>query len=350
MSDTASKKLRVVSEPSSLQKLAASACRRRECIRQEIGTPDPLSAPSRGKEPSELPDIVSLLSNPTYDTRFPFPFVGKTRQGRFNIDEESEEKFWSYMGREKFAELVTLFNEVRRSTAYSALYVYGTRGYGKSHLLAALVCLLAAGKDRVVYIPDCRECFPNPVLYMKHAMLFAWADDESKQQDIIAMNTEKEIYEFFEGREDVVFVIDQLNALDTHKDKSRADQKDHLSRWLEYLLLFHKAVLSSSANNHAILNEMPRQTTKKMMYVYGGLTKVSLRNNNSFVNISDYDLGGNGNLVVVEARGRTRRLHSAAGRRVHRLYPTTLEAEHREGREWREGQDQSENRNFQGHF
>src|SRR6185295_2194585 len=99
---------------------------------------------------------------------------------------------WFYMGREKFAELLRMFEEVREPS-YRGFWLYGTEGYGKSHLLAALVCHLVHAGERVVYIPDCRECVNDPVSYVRAAMLFAWADDDTMQEEITTLNTMEEI-------------------------------------------------------------------------------------------------------------------------------------------------------------
>jgi chromosomal replication initiation ATPase DnaA len=181
------------------------------------------------------------------------------------------------MGREKFADLIDEFKHIRGNSGYSALIVYGNRGYGKSHLLAALVCYFAAREEKVVYIPDCREFLDDPVSYMRAAMLFAWTDDE-KQQNIMALNTMEDIYQFFRNQHDVIFVIDQLNALDEWKtdDEDTAKKKAYLHRWLNRFKASHKAILSSSANNQSMLNVVSEQSSKKMMYVHGGFTKVSL--------------------------------------------------------------------------
>jgi len=286
MSDTASKKLRAESEASQLQRLAASACRQRERIRQDIEKLDPLIVPSlKNSKESKPTNIVSQLSNPAYETKLPFPFVGDTNANRFEVDKESDEKYWRYMGREKFANLIDEFENIRRDPGYTVLHVYGTRGYGKSHLLAALVCVLAAWEVKVVYIPDCRELIRSPVSYVRAAMLFAWTGDESKQQNIMALENEEDIYRFFENQVDVIFVVDQLNALDIRKtdDRRTADKKADLYQWLDRCMACHKAILSSSANNHKFLNAVIKHPSQKMMYVYGGLTEVSLRSNNSFV-------------------------------------------------------------------
>ena len=65
------------------------------------------------------------------------------------------------------------------------------------------------------------------------AMLFAWVDDESKQQDIMALKTQEDIYEFIQYKKGVVFVIDQLNALQKQDQNDKfADKKLQLYSWL----------------------------------------------------------------------------------------------------------------------
>jgi len=191
------------------------------------------------------------------------------------------------MGREKFTELLNEFEKIREDSAHRDLMVYGTKGYGKSHLLAALVCYLTARGGKVVYIPDCRDFFEDPVAHMRSAMLFAWADDESEQQNIMALTTQKEIYGFFQRRKDVVFVIDQLNALEreVNDEERTVSRKVEIREWLKSLRspAQHRAILSSSANNNSIHEGASKQSTGEIMYVYGGFTRVSLRSNNSFV-------------------------------------------------------------------
>ena len=58
------------------------------------------------------------------------------------------------MGREKFTTLIDKFEYLYKDDSKTYLIVYGTRGYRKSYLLATLVCLLAAGKTYIIYIPN----------------------------------------------------------------------------------------------------------------------------------------------------------------------------------------------------
>lgn len=51
------------------------------------------------------------------------------------------------------------------------LFLRGTVGYGKSHMLAALVLLLIMEGEGVVYLPDCRAMLGSLVPYVKAAIL-----------------------------------------------------------------------------------------------------------------------------------------------------------------------------------
>jgi len=301
-----------------LQELAASARRRRERIRQEIGKLDqpsvshpqdvashPQDVVSRPEDAVSHPqDVVSRpedavshpqnvvsrprsvlqLSNPTFDTKLPFPFVGYTVPTRFHLDGEGDEENWFYTGREKFTELFDKFKHLIKDRRYVTLILYGTRGYGKSHLLAALVCYLAAKEERVVYIPDCRSFIGNPVDDMVSAMLFAWADDESMQQRIMTLNTQDDISQFLRSQKNVIFVVDQTNAFEDEvgDNGETAKEKAEVFRWLRRCRTRHKAIFGSSANNRTILSGALRQSNHEIMYVYGGLPVVNIKGNNSF--------------------------------------------------------------------
>jgi predicted AAA+ superfamily ATPase len=141
------------------------------------------------------------------------------------------------MMQEKFTELLDKCEVIHMDLKHSEVIIYGTRGYGKSHLLAALVCYLAAEEQKVIYTPDCQNFICDLVQYMISAMLFSWADNESKQQIIMALDTQKEIYQFFWAQKDVIFVINQLNTLEKEKDDNKfiASKKAQLHSWLQHL-------------------------------------------------------------------------------------------------------------------
>src|SRR4051812_37796737 len=87
------------------------------------------------------------------NTNLPFPFVGDALSKRFKVDPKDDEDNWFYMGREKFVELLNKLRHVQQSRNKKGFWLYGTKGYGKSHLLAALVCHLVSQGERVICIP-----------------------------------------------------------------------------------------------------------------------------------------------------------------------------------------------------
>ncbi|KAF8431713.1 hypothetical protein BGX38DRAFT_1177614 [Terfezia claveryi] len=52
-------------------------------------------------------------------------------------------------------------------------YLHGTQGSGKSHILAALTCLLMKKGHRVVYIPDCRALILDLFRYLQFSLILA---------------------------------------------------------------------------------------------------------------------------------------------------------------------------------
>jgi DNA replication protein DnaC len=155
MLDTTFKKLCLKSKANTkLQELAISAYQQREYIWQKIKELNQSSMLS--SENSVLPpNSVLQLSKPTFHTELLSPFIGGVVPERFKAEHRDDQRNWFYMGREKFTELLDKYKAIHKDISHSEVIIYGTRGYGKSHLLAALVCYLAAEEQKVVYIPDC---------------------------------------------------------------------------------------------------------------------------------------------------------------------------------------------------
>jgi hypothetical protein len=158
-----------------------------------------------------------MLSDPEYEHLLPFPMVHTVVPVRFPLDVKH---CWRYMGREKFVELLEELQFVRGSPNYASLWVYGTSGYGKSHLLAALVCYLAALGERGICLPSPRSCIGNPIRRLQTAMLFAWTD-KATQDKITTLGTPKKIKVFLGEQRNFIFVIDQMNEFTEAKNKTR---------------------------------------------------------------------------------------------------------------------------------
>jgi hypothetical protein len=234
---------------------------------------------SNSTEPANpLPGAVDRLSDPTFNRELPFPSVIDVVPNRFKDDGTAEAK-WLYVGRTKFKELLEKLKEMRETRSYTTLWLYGTQGNGKSHLLTALVCYLAAQDERVVYIPDCREWLRDPIRNVQVAMLFAWVDDITTQKEIMTLNTEAKIEAFFNRRRNAIVVVDQLNALtESNGSCEGIKRRGRLHGWLTRFTSKHTAVFSSSANYKEYLDSSKMQTSSYTMRVYGGLNRVSHRN------------------------------------------------------------------------
>ncbi|KAN0070279.1 hypothetical protein V8E54_011860, partial [Elaphomyces granulatus] len=218
------------------------------------------------------------LSDPAKTFKLPFPFVYNHLPCRLDVDTDRQ---FTYMGREMFKELQKMFKSIQQDLRWSAIWLYGTQGYGKSHILAAMVCYLVTKGQKVVYIPDCESCRKDPVEYIRAAMLFAWVEEDNEIYEILKLDTLEEMDVFFQASRDLVFVYDQLNALESHPN---------ILQWLTRFRLRHKAILSSSANYTSYLETCHRQSSEKTLRVYGGLTVKELeqwwlRKN---INMGDY--------------------------------------------------------------
>lgn len=86
------------------------------------------------------------LSRPAVQIKLPFPFVRDSIPERFNYSGDHDH--WNYMGREIFTELLDAINKLQ-TTGWRGYLFYGTIGYGKSHLLAALTCYLTSNRPRM---------------------------------------------------------------------------------------------------------------------------------------------------------------------------------------------------------
>jgi hypothetical protein len=118
-----------------LSELATRARERRKVIR-EIITKINGSSDQHSGSIDPFSKAADRLSDPTFEGTLPFPFIGFKTPIRF----KSVEGKWRYMGRTKFKEFLQALKDIRKDDSYDTVRLYGTQGYGKSHLLAALVC------------------------------------------------------------------------------------------------------------------------------------------------------------------------------------------------------------------
>lgn len=76
------------------------------------------------------------------------------------------------------------------------LYLHGTLGAGKSHVVAALVCYLVRNKHRVVFLADCRPLAKALVRGIKSALYLAFTDKPHVISRIAKIRVGKDIEDF----------------------------------------------------------------------------------------------------------------------------------------------------------
>ena len=210
----------------------------------------------------------------------PLPFPSKNVvPPRFDL---SGEGLFSYIGREKFTIIWEACLKIKADTRHrQAIYVCGTGGYGKSHILAALACLLVRKKEPVVYLPDCRAMLREPLEYLRHALLFAFVDSSSSGyreriyecEDIEALAGFCKNYK----RGGLCFIVDQLNALDPElkgEDDISDQRKYELHELLQRILAGHVLITSASANHKSAKYMASKDTGDQKIPLLGGMMTV----------------------------------------------------------------------------
>ena len=186
------------------------------------------------------------------------------------------------MGRECFSELWKHIQSMRIGGGYSKLYFQGTMGNGKSHILAALACLLSRLDRRPVYLADCRQALAEPLSYIQSALLCAFADPESSsiRDEIRSLESTDDVLDFCNGLVNVqlFFIVDQKNALeheDTNRDTIPNSDKDALAKLIRRMAIYHYSV-SCASTNYGTVIMAKKETSELNMSMIGGLSKVSL--------------------------------------------------------------------------
>ncbi|CAB4480923.1 unnamed protein product [Rhizophagus irregularis] len=223
----------------------------------------------------KISDDPRVYSNPENLLPLPFPFLGERKPvERFSI----KNKRFLYMGRKAFDNVLNTINEFKYEEGYMDCFIYGTIGYGKSHILATIVCFLLRTGKRVVYLPDCRELARDPEYYIKSALFLTYANDSAKMSEIHSCVTLDEIEEFCkEESEPLYIVVDQMNALDGHNNTEIDETtKQRIVGFLGRIATKHYYIKSSSANNISALHLKLKQTNEKKIELYEGFDKVRL--------------------------------------------------------------------------
>ncbi|KAJ7292936.1 hypothetical protein C8J57DRAFT_1490408 [Mycena rebaudengoi] len=205
---------------------------------------------------------LTAYTQPKEWLQLPFPFIYHdlpTHRFSYTFQESASIPTFTFMPREFLA---TVYERlVSLGNGQSSLYLHGTMGLGKSHILAALAILLRRQGNRVVFLPDCGQLVSDPAGYAKSALLCAFSvvsgdEPEARQarETLRKLENPEEIrnwsYGFLQGKK-VFFIVDQLNALETGDGKgvNDDDAKRFAKRFLVGLYMGHVCLRSSSPND-----------------------------------------------------------------------------------------------------
>ncbi|CAJ0913928.1 4188_t:CDS:2 [Entrophospora sp. SA101] len=232
---------------------------------------------------NKISDNSIDYSNPEKISELPFPFLGtKKPTDRFNT---YNNYYFKYIGREKFEKILEDINKMKAGITNMSYYIYGTMGYGKSYILAAMTCYLLRTGRCVVYLPDCRVFVNDPLNYIKSALFltFAYKEDEFK----VILNCEKieDIVRFCHSlgiyNRRLYFIVDQFNALDYDEGINAAFsndvpicKKEILYDLINKMTSEHYIIKSASANNKSALYLQRKQLQEDKIVLIGGYTEV----------------------------------------------------------------------------
>jgi len=166
-------------------------------------------------------------------------------------------------------------------------FFHGVLGAGKSHLLAALACLLMREGEIVVYVPDCSELLADPKEYFRTALEFAY-DSRDARSHFKALRREvvkehialERLSDFCNKRlekDTAFFIVDQANAFDdeTVPGSHRfSNKKKQIRNLLDASSAKHLKLECSTTNYKHVWTDLLRETSEKLG-LYRGLDEVS---------------------------------------------------------------------------
>ncbi|KAF8430900.1 hypothetical protein BGX38DRAFT_1230439 [Terfezia claveryi] len=91
-------------------------------------------------------------------------------------------------------------------------FLHGTVGAGKSHLLAAITCLLIKEGHKVVYLPDCRSLLKNTFGYLRSALRLTFHKDMERAVFLDNCETLQHLEKFCDAASSelrLLFIVDQ---------------------------------------------------------------------------------------------------------------------------------------------
>jgi hypothetical protein len=214
-----------------------------------------------------MPNNLDLFDPSTF-TALPFPSLLPMPSQRFEKKKIDGICRFEYMGRSRFLELQKRVENEDFLDADESLYLYGTSGSGKSHLLAALVYHLIREGKRVIYLPDCSTLLLEPAQTIWAALTFAFYDSAVLGTIGDPHNIDT-LIRFMSKHRDLYIIVDQVNALET-VDNTGHNRKEVLNA----MRFQHRYIFSASANEDSNREADRKQSGISVFRIFGGMSKV----------------------------------------------------------------------------
>jgi hypothetical protein len=234
-------------------------------------------SPCKGSE--DLYDKIRKLSSiekddyadPSKLHTLPFPSIRWAQPDRFKI---MNDNLFLYSGREIFLQIINLIESCLAAPSQNhKINIYGTMGYGKSHILAALACHLMSRDTpvHVVYIPDCKILAQNFVSCTRLAFLSACAHKSTKDRlwpQILRMYSMRDVIQFAHSTTlHFVYIVDQFDAVENDVTASNILEMTGST--------FGSTVVRSASANSSSYKKIKNSRRERKVLVFGGMTPVS---------------------------------------------------------------------------
>ncbi|KAF8534159.1 hypothetical protein BDD12DRAFT_984017 [Trichophaea hybrida] len=209
------------------------------------------------KAQTEISDDIIAYSDSSLTMYLPFLGPSDHMSNRFIYNGDNEFRF---RGRQPFKKLAELALSLEPAKGHQFLFLHGTLGVGKSHLMAALACYLTRRGKRVTFLPDCVALLKGPFSGVREALTIAFSDEPLLVNEIFKAQTKDDLEDLcakISAEHTLYLLIDQANALDTmpeREDRVNQSRKVFVKDLLNTLAAKNIKIESSSANYKHCLN------------------------------------------------------------------------------------------------